>query len=200
MALNGMMYKCLKKNCFKDNQGYQIIPIREADIENIRIWRNAQMEVLRQKIVLTREAQQRYYEKHVWPTFQQEKPSQILFSFFLHEKLIGYGGLTYLDWENSRSEVSFLVDPVRAADPVIYPQDFLHFLKLLGQVAFDHLHLHRLLTETFAFRASTLAVLEQCGFKHEGTLREHVYKQDQWVDSMMHGLLAEEWRHAKSKD
>lgn len=192
------MYKCLKENTFKDDQGYQILPIRHEDIEKIRLWRNAQMDVLRQKTVLTIEAQQFYFQQHVWPTFQQEKPSQILFSFLLNGACIGYGGFTYLDWKNSRSEVSFLVDPKRAEDPFLYPQDFRHFLHLLCQVAFEQLHLHRLLTETFAFRHSTLTVLEECGFKKEGVLREHVYKQGQWVDSIMHGFLSEEWHFLHS--
>jgi RimJ/RimL family protein N-acetyltransferase len=191
-----MVYKCLKENKFEKHD-YQIVTIRREDIENIRLWRNAQIDVLRQKHLLTFEAQQLYFQKHVWPTFQQENPSQILFSFLFKSQCIGYGGLTYLDWENARAEVSFLVDPLRAEDDQLYRQDFAHFLALLCQVAFEHLHLHRLLSETYAFRQSTLDVFKQLGFKQEGILREHVYKQGQWVDSIMHGLLAKEWQHAK---
>lgn len=192
-----MAYKCLKENCFK-KQDYQIVAIRQEDIESIRLWRNAQIDVLRQKHVLTQEVQQRYFQKHVWPTFQQESPSQILFSFLFHNVCIGYGGLTYLDWENGRAEVSFLVDPLRAEDDFVYRQDFAHFLALLCHVAFEHLHLHRLFSETYAFRQSTLEVFKQLGFKQEGILREHVYKQGRWVDSIMYGLLAKEWHQAKT--
>jgi hypothetical protein len=103
-----------------------------------------------------------------------------------------------LDWENQRSEISFLVDPQRADDEKIYIQDFRHFLRLLCQVTFEDLQLHRLFSETYAFRYSTLAVLESLGFKQEGILREHVYKQGRWVDSIMHGLLAQDWQHAKA--
>lgn len=191
-----MVYKCLKENSFK-NQDYQIITIRQEDIENIRVWRNAQMDVLRQKQALTYEAQQHYFQKHVRPTFQQDYPSQILFSFLLHNTCIGYGGLTYLDWENARAEISFLVDPIRAGNEVIYQQDFTHFLGLLCYVSFEHLHLHRLFSETYAFRQSTLEVFKQFGFKQEGVLREHVYKQGEWIDSIMCGLLAKEWHHAQ---
>jgi RimJ/RimL family protein N-acetyltransferase len=191
-----MVYKCLKENSFKKDD-YQIVAIRQQDIENIRIWRNAQIDVLRQKHILTFEAQQQYFQKYVWPTFQQENPLQILFSFLFQNKCIGYGGLTYLDWENARAEVSFLVDPLRAEDDALYQQDFAHFLALLCDVSFKHLHLHRLFSETYAFRQSTLEVFKQLGFKQEGILREHVYKQGKWVDSIMHGLLAKEWHHAK---
>ncbi len=189
-----MDYKCLKQNSFQDNQNYQIVAIRQEDVENIRLWRNAQMDVLRQKEMITFEDQHLYFQKHVWPMFEQERPTQILFSFLFGGICIGYGGLTYVDWENSRSEVSFLVNPTRAQDAIIYPRDFTHFLGLLCQVAFEHLHLHRLFTETFAFRHSTLHVLEKLGFKPEGILREHVYKHGQRVNSIMHGLLAKDWK------
>jgi RimJ/RimL family protein N-acetyltransferase len=192
--MEAMIYKCLKENSFKDNEEYQIIAIRQEDVESIRLWRNAQIDVLRQKAFITFEDQQHYFQKHVWPTFAQERPTQILFSFLLGDTCIGYGGFTYLDWENSRSEVSFLVDPTRAQDSIIYPKDFTHFLKLLCFVAFEHLHLHRLFTETFAFRHSTLHVLEKLGFQQEGILREHIYKHGQWVNSIMHGLLAKDWK------
>lgn len=190
-----MTYQCLKglkESCFK-NQDYQIVAIRPKDIENIRVWRNAQMDVLRQKSILTYEEQQLYFQKTIWPTFQQEKPNQILFSLLHHDICIGYGGLTYLDWENRRAEVSFLVDPIRAEDEKIYRQDFIHFLELLCQVSFEHLHFHRLIAETYAFRCSTIQVLERIGFNQEGILHEHVYKQGQWIDSIMYGLLANKW-------
>lgn len=192
-----MSYKCLVQKGFNKND-YQIIPIRQDDVENIRLWRNAQMDVLRQKHILTHKAQQQYFQKYVWPTFRQENPSQILFSFLFQNVCIGYGGLTNLDWENARAEVSFLVDPLRAEQVIIYQQDFFHFLTLLCHVAFECLHLHRLFSETYAFRQSTLEVFKQVGFRQEGILREHVYKQDQWVDSIMYGLLAKDWGAADS--
>ncbi len=44
-----MKYSCLKEEVFKDKQGYQIVAIRQEDIESIRLWRNAQLDILRQK-------------------------------------------------------------------------------------------------------------------------------------------------------
>lgn len=192
-----MAYKCLNQKTYQDRDGYQILSIRKEDIEKIRQWRNAQIHVLRQKVILTVEAQEQYFQHHIWPTFLNEKPAQILFSFLLDGQCIGYGGLTYLNWENFRSEISFLVDPIRAENPILYSQDFVHFLNLLCQVSFVDLQLHRLMTETYAFRDSTLAVLEKYGFKKEGVLREHVYQNGQWIDSIIHGLLEKNWRRSE---
>jgi RimJ/RimL family protein N-acetyltransferase len=192
-----IMYKCLKKNNLRDMIGYQLIAIRQEDIELIRLWRNAQIEVLRQKVEISPQEQQHYFQKNVWPTFLEQNPKQILFSFLLQQDCIGYGGLTYLDWESKRAEISFLVNPIRAADWTLYTRDFRHFLTLLFQVAFEDLHLHRLLTETFAFRWETLEILEEFGFKQEGILREHVFKGNQWHESIIHGLLASEYSPGK---
>lgn len=183
------MYKCLHRQVFADSEGYRLIPVRQEDIESIRQWRNAQMEVLRQSAPISREEQEKYYKQQVWPLFSQERPRQILFSFLLHEQCIGYGGLTNLDWASKRAELSFLIDPRRAEEAKLYAQDLRHFLGLLTRILFKELKFHRLFAETFAFRRKTIALLEQFGFKQEGILKDHVFKRDQWVDSVILGLL-----------
>lgn len=188
-----MYHQCLAKNQFQDDAGYQLVAIRPEDVENIRLWRNAQLDILRQKTLLTSEEQQAYFQKAIWPTFQEAHPPQLLFSFLLNQTCMGYGGLVHIDWENARAEVSFLVDPSRLAHPEGYKKDFSHFLTLICQVAFLELNFHRLYGETFAFRKEQIAILENFGFKREGVLREHVFKCQQWQDSILHGLLATEW-------
>ncbi len=186
------MYRCLKKNNFQDREGYQLITIREEDLESIRLWRNAQIEILRQKGPISAQEQSDYFHHVIWPTFVQQQPHQILFSYLYHRTCIGYGGLTHLDWEAYRAEVSFLVNPIRVQNTACYQQDFTHFLALLCHVAFDDLNLHRLFTETFAFRHLHIAILEKFGFRHEGTLRDHIYKKRRWHHSFIHGYLAGE--------
>jgi RimJ/RimL family protein N-acetyltransferase len=183
------MYTCLAKNSSEDLSGYRLVAIRQEDIESIRIWRNAQIEVLRQNTPISTGQQQAYFHEQIFPTFTHRQPKQILFSYLLENELIGYGGLTHIDWEVQRAEISFLANPRRVKDPSLYQSDFSHFLKLISKVAFEDLHLHRLFTETFAFRKAHMKILEQAGFQKEGILREHVYKNGQWFDSVMHGLL-----------
>ncbi len=191
------MYQCLGNKDFSDSEGYRIIPIREEDRELIRLWRNAQMNVLRQVKFISASEQQLYFQQVILPSFAQQQPKQILLSFLLNETLIGYGGLTNLDWAARRAEVSFLVEPHRMENKEGYASDFTHFLNLLCQVTFKELKFHRLFTETFAFRKEHIAILENFGFAKEGILREHVFKGNQWVDSIMHGLLAGEWKDAQ---
>jgi RimJ/RimL family protein N-acetyltransferase len=186
------VYKCLIKNSFEDQASYKLVPIREEDLESIRLWRNAQMDVLRQRAFISAHEQHAYYHNIIWPTFVQQQPKQVLFSYLYRQTCIGYGGLTHLDWEAGRGEVSFLLNPQRVQNPTIYEQDFIHFLNLLFQVAFEDLNLHRLFTETFAFREVHIQILEKCGFKQEGVLRDHIYKGGEWHHSLIHGCLTGE--------
>lgn len=190
------MYKCLANQQFKDQQDYQLVPIRQEDIEKIRLWRNAQRSILRQQEPLSEQDQLLYFQEFIWPSFAQAKPKQILFSYLSGQECIGYGGLTHLDWEALRAEVSFLVNPERIQNAICYRQDFKHYLSLLCQVAFKDLNLHRLFTETFAYRTEHIHVLESFGFVREGVLRDHIYKNGKWSDSIMHGLLTSEASYA----
>ncbi len=182
------VYSCLKHSQYREG-AYAFLPLRLEDMESIRTWRNEQIEVLRQREPITSEQQYNYYQNVIVPGFIEVHPEQILFSFIMQDSCIGYGGLTHIDWENSHAEVSFLVETRRTFIPETYTQDFLAFLKLLQQVAFNDLQLHRLFAETFSFRTVHIAGLERAGFHFEGRLQEHVFKQGQWWDSLMHGLL-----------
>lgn len=168
---------------------YAITAVQPEHIESIRRWRNAQTDILRQTGTITAEQQQRYYATHVWPGMEHAHPDNILLSYFLENNLIGYGGLVHIAWQHLRAEVSFLLEPSRAGDPVHYGRDFSSFLGLMQQVAFADLGFRRLFTETYAGRNHHISLLEQIGFRPEGVLREHVLQGDKPVDSLVHGCL-----------
>ncbi|UOQ99742.1 GNAT family N-acetyltransferase [Hymenobacter sp. 5317J-9] len=179
------------------HDAYQLIPIRYEDREPIRTWRNAQLQVLRQAALLTAEQQEAYFQRVVMPLFEQEQPGQLLFSLLHEGQLIAYGGLVHISWPDLRAEVSFLVEPGRAADAATYRQDFLAHLRLLGQVAFEGLKFNRLFTETYDIRPAHVAILEEAGFRLEGRLRQHVQlAPGTFADSLMHGQLAADYATA----
>ncbi|HXG69093.1 MAG TPA: GNAT family N-acetyltransferase [Gemmatimonadaceae bacterium] len=176
---------------------YALIPIRYTDRQPIRSWRNAQISVLRQSEPLTEVEQDAYFQRVVLPLFEQRRPPQLLFSLLHNGDFIAYGGLVHISWPDGRAEVSFLGDPARGADPALYRSDLLAHLRLLGQVAFKELRLHRLYTETFDLRPAHVTVLEEAGFRLEGRLREHVrLASGSFADSLMHGQLAADYATA----
>jgi len=140
-------YICLP-NATLNCGGFSVRSVRPADIENIRVWRNAQLDVLRQNREITPQQQEAYYAEHVWPAMQLRRPRNILLSYMKDEELVGYGGLVHIAWEHLRAEVSFLVDPAVAADPEQYRNCFTMFLKLIKILAFRDLRFARLCTET----------------------------------------------------
>jgi 2-polyprenyl-3-methyl-5-hydroxy-6-metoxy-1,4-benzoquinol methylase/RimJ/RimL family protein N-acetyltransferase len=185
-------YACLRRQRIS-YRGYTIRPVQLSDIEFIRQWRNAQMDVLRQKNEISAIEQFSYYEKRVWPTMTDPHPPQLLLAYLINDELIGYGGLVHIDWENRRAEVSFLVDPIRTTDVQVYAQDFSAFLQLIKTLAFDDLRLRRLFTETYATRKFHISVLESSGFALEGVLQQQVIIDDRPIDSLIHGCLKDSY-------
>jgi len=179
------------------SDGYEYVPLRREDIQRLREFRNAQIDVLRQSAPISQEQQEAWFEREVVPTQSTDKPHQVLISILVGGEFAGYGGLTNLKWHDLRAEVSFLVDPERAADAALYRADMLSFLGFLARHAFDELGLNRLFAETYAFREAHIGILEEAGYKPEGRLREHIQLGDGRAgDSVLHGLLASEWRGA----
>ena len=144
-----------------------------SDIEAIRQWRNAQMDVLRQRAVISMEAQRSYFETHIWPDKVSLHPRQILLAIELGGRLVGYGGLVHIAWQDQRAELSFLLEPRLEQNSAIREALFSRFLRLVQVLAFAELKLLRLWTETYAHRMEHLRTLEASGFQPEGCLREH---------------------------
>lgn len=168
--------------------------VQDSEIENIRCWRNEQMEILRQSAFITAEQQNQYYMTNIWPEMTTNYPKQILFSYFFKDIHIGYGGLVHIEWEHLRAEISFMLEPSLTKDLSVYRQLFSLFLVLIQEVSFDLLNLEKIFTETYAFRDHHISILEANGFQQEGVMRNHVRINDNPIDSIFHGCLKEDVR------
>jgi RimJ/RimL family protein N-acetyltransferase len=182
-----MTYKCLNSTIYQYKE-FHLAPICYDDIESIRIWRNSQIDVLRQSNIITPKSQVDYFNEKIWPEMDKIHPNNILFSFFHKKKLIGYGGLVHISWQDLRAEVSFLLDPIYLKND-IYKLYFSNFLNLLKIVAFEDLKFNRLFTETYNIRDLHISILESSGFIKEGVLKEHLIINSVKIDSIFHGIL-----------
>lgn len=138
-------------------------PIRWEDRTPIRIWRNQQIGVLRQRAPLTREEQDHYYLEIVLPQLGQAAPEQILLGFLEAHELVGYGGLVHIDWDGLSAEVSFLNATPRSQGKALQI-DWIAYLELLIPLARDVVGLVRLTTETYETRPDLIGMLEGVGF------------------------------------
>jgi RimJ/RimL family protein N-acetyltransferase len=187
-----MNYLALQQSTFTHKE-FKLIPIRYEDIFLIKTWRNNQIDVLRQKHVLTDEHQIKYYNNAILPLFSDKNPQQLLFSFLKDDICIGYGGLVHISWEDLRGEVSFLLAPELVKNDLVYGAYFSTFLTIIKEIAFNELNFNRIYTETYDIRDFHISVLEKNDFKLEGRLRKHIIINNNTVDSLFHGYLKEDY-------
>jgi [ribosomal protein S5]-alanine N-acetyltransferase len=65
---------------------------------------------------------------------------------------------------------------------------------------FDTLRLHRLQAACGPDNWASQRLLARLGFTPEGRLRDHVFTNDAWRDSLLYSLLEPEWRETLSGD
>jgi RimJ/RimL family protein N-acetyltransferase len=66
-------------------------------------------------------------------------------------------------------------------------------VRLTLRHAFEDQRLHRVGLEVYEFNPRARHVYEKAGFTHEGTMREALQFDGQWVDCHVMGILAREW-------
>lgn len=105
------------------------------------------------------------------------------------DRLIGVVGLCHWVPRDGVAEVSFYIGP-----PEMRGRGYARrALQLLHGWGFDELGLDRTYAETYAFNEASLRLLKRLGYRIEGVLREHVWRQGRRIDSVILGLLRKEW-------
>ena len=180
-------YNCLPIQELKLSN-YSIAPIRYIDIQEIRRWRNEQIDVLRQEKIITPEQQTQYYESVIKKSFFEHQPTIILFSFFLEKDCVGYGGLTNINWKLKNAELSFICETKRSKKTDLYQKDFSVFLKLIKQLSFEYLKFVKLYTETYDIRDNHIKILEEHEFILTSTLIKNKPIRKEWINVLFHSL------------
>ena len=176
-------YNCLHKQEITKGE-FAIVPIRYEDRLAIMKWRNEQMYHLRQEKILTENDQEAYFQNIIHPSFKEEKPAQILFSFLKNEKCIGYGGLVHINWQSNQAEVSFIMATELEADN--FETNWLTFLHLLEKVAFTDLYLNSLFTYAYDLRPHLYKAIENAGFQQTKHLEKEQLVEGKLVDVVIH--------------
>ena len=189
---NNKKYSFLASNKFCLDE-YCLVPFMEQEMELIRKWRNEQIDYLRQNKPLTKDEQSKYYHQVIKKSFYEKKPEMILFSFILKNNCIGYGGFVHIDWNSKKAELSFVLDTNRTKKSETYKKEFSIFLKIILDIGFKQILFNKIFTETFDIRPLTIRILEECGFDYEGRLKSHVKIKNKYKDSLIHGLVKEEF-------
>lgn len=179
-------YACLTQQIFSRDE-YSVVPLRVDDKYDIMKWRNEQLYHLRQLHPLSKEDQNNYFSTVIDSLFEQQHPSQLLFSYLKEGKCIGYGGLVHINWNDAHGEVSFIMDTTLESK-----QFELHwsvFLDLIKEVAFSCLGFHKIFTYAFDVRPHLYQVLEKNQFAMEAVLKEHAKFNGEFINVLIHSCI-----------
>ncbi len=192
-------YKALRKQEFS-YLDYRIKPIRYEDRFLIMKWRNEQIYHLRQNELLTTDKQTKYFDFIVSKLFEEPKPEQILFSYLKGDQCIGYGGLVHINWEDSNAEISFIINTELETEE--YSKHWKIYLRLIEQVSFLDLELHKIFTYAFDLRPHLYEILETNGFFKEAVLKEHFFHKGEYKDVVIHSKIRKKisFRKASQRD
>lgn len=168
--------------------------VRDEDLQNMFNWRNEARvyNTCRQVGLLSMSNHEAWFESvsrmdrdHMYAILDNEG------------EIIGYGGITYIDHVHGKGELSLYVGPSASDRETKSGGWGKPIIKTLTEYAFKHLRLNRVFGETFYDNVHEIANLKECGYIHEGTLRQTYWKNGKWVDSVIQSILFDEWSQAK---
>lgn len=98
--------------------------------------------------------------------------------------LVGRCGIIKLDWKNRVAELAIMV-----GTPYRHRGYGKEAMELLVSFCFREMNLHRLKVTVFAFNTPAIKTYEHCGFVREGLLREEIFRDGEYRDVVIMGLL-----------
>ncbi len=179
-------YKILNNQIYNSGQ-FSLVPIRFEDKFEIMKWRNEQIYHLRQDKPLTIENQEIYFNTVISKLFEQNKPSQILFSFLENDICIGYGGLVHINSIDKNAEISFIMNTNLEKNR--FHEIWTAYLTLIEKVAFDELQLHKVFVYAFDLRPHLYEVLEHSNYFKEAIFIEHCFYNNKFIDVIIHSKI-----------
>jgi RimJ/RimL family protein N-acetyltransferase len=128
--------------------------------------------------------------------FLENPPKNIMFGILNNKNnLIGICGLTYIDWKNRNAEISIIVDESKQK----FEKEALEAIQIMSSYGFDELGLHRIWAEVFELAPERIKLFEKMNFKKEGNLRDKLWRNKKWYDSLIFAKLADGKHNEKNK-
>ena len=73
-------------------------------------------------------------------------------------------------------------------------------LNVLVSFCFNEVNLNKIRLSVFSFYKPAIHCYEKAGFKTEGVLRQEIYRQEKYHDTIIMGMLRCEWEEVSTKD
>jgi len=105
------------------------------------------------------------------------------------DEMIGKCILFQFSQKNHRAEIGYIMNRNYWRQGLMQQA-----LETVIDFAFSTLKLHRIEADVDTENTNSLGLLEKLGFEREGLFRERWFVYDEWQDSVMLGLIKQDWR------
>ena len=172
-----------------EGRNVRIRAIEKTDIDEIMGWVNDPQvkENLLMRYPVSRYEEEKWIERALDDDGHRNKV------FALETKdgiYLGGIGLHRIDWENRNAEAGIVIGKREhwnkgyGTDAMMAILDF----------AFNQMNLHRVYLRVFEYNQRGVRSYQKCGFKKEGVLREDRYIGGEYRDTIMMGILKDEFK------
>ena len=105
------------------------------------------------------------------------------------KKYLGGCGINDIDWKNSKTTIGLFI-----GDKEYWSKGYgTDTMNILIKFIFEQMNINKIKLNVYSFNKRAINCYEKCGFKNEGVLRQEIYRDGQYFDEIIMGLLRDEW-------
>ncbi len=175
-------------------------------LDNVKKWRSEQSDILRNPKPLTNEDQEKYKAFILEQDTHRFGEKISMSPITLDGEMLAWGGLTNMEWSIKKGEMSRFVHKAELSfiaqtsllNTDLYDAMFTYFLTEYKRAMLrdGYWKCYRLYSETYDLphRQRHIGILEANGFKREGVLRGHIFRDNQYFyDVILHAFTKEDY-------
>jgi RimJ/RimL family protein N-acetyltransferase len=163
-------------------------PFEKADAPIVAPWFN-DPEVTR-SLVIYRPVSLKFEEDFIEKANQDERTLALGIAIKATDKLIGATGFHQIDFRNRHASFGIVI-----GDKAEWGKGYgTEATRLLVNHAFQSLNLHRVWLHAHEFNERGLRSYKRVGFKEEGILRQDCFREGRYWNTIVMGILREEWK------
>jgi len=119
-----------------------------------------------------------------------DKSKHFVIETLAEPRYIGAISFNVIDWRNRSAGLGIVI-----GDKSVWGKGYgTDAMRVLMRLAFDKMNLHRLWLHVHDYNPRAIASYEKCGFKREGILRQEHFAQGKYHDTIVMGILEDEYR------
>jgi len=114
-----------------------------------------------------------------------------MFIVIADDEPVGVCGLTHINWKDRSAEIAYYLG--KRTSPSVDVTIGIEVYSFMKKKAFEEYNLNRLIGEAFSFNKGAVELALKCGFTQEGILRQCIFWSGKYWDSVLIGMLADEY-------